>query len=109
MNCDDTQTDHIEYMGQKRGPNNTYVHDFEVRSKYFCLTKPQECTFIAKNQRFDLSSLRSNYETWTAYDTRPGKYKRPCISIKGSQKSPFLHKKLLLKIIFICNYSRFSK
>ena len=78
MNCDDTQTDHIEYMGQKRGPNNTYVHDFEVRSKYFCLTKPQECTFIAKNQRFDLSSLRSNYETWTAYDTRPGKYKRPC-------------------------------
>ena len=76
MNCDDTQTDHIEYVGQKRGPNNTYVHDFEVRSKYFCLTKPQDCTFIAKNQRFDLSSLRSNYETWTAYDTRPGEYKR---------------------------------
>ena len=72
MICDDNQTDYIGFSGQDTGPNNVQIYNFEIRSKYFCFTKPQDCLFLSKNKRFDLSRLRSDYETWTAYDTRAG-------------------------------------
>ena len=69
MICDnETNSDSIEYSSQESGPNSIIIYNFVIKSKNLCFSKPQDCVFVSKNQRFDLTGLRA--ERWTAYDTR---------------------------------------